>query len=55
MPVVITYLKICDKIRFKVNIVQERLNVTARGGSVITHETHIREVPGPNSGAEQPD
>ena len=26
-----------------------------RGGSVVTHETRIREVPGSNPGADQPD
>ena len=29
--------------------------MTERGGSVVTHETRIREVPGSNPGAEQPD
>ena len=28
---------------------------TERGGSVVTHETRIREVPGSNTGADQPD
>ena len=28
---------------------------TERGGSVVTHETRIREVPGSNPGADQPD
>ena len=28
---------------------------TERGGSVLTHETRIREVPGSNPGADQPD
>ena len=28
---------------------------TERGGSVVTHETPIREVPGSNAGADQPD
>ena len=28
---------------------------TERGGSVVTHETRIQEVPGSNSGADQPD
>ena len=29
--------------------------ITERGGSVVTHETRIREVPGSNPGADQPD
>ena len=29
--------------------------MTERCGSVITHETRIREVPGSNPGADQPD
>ena len=29
--------------------------MTERGGSVVTHETRIREVPGSNPGADQPD
>ena len=29
--------------------------VTERGGSVVTHETRIREVPGSNPGADRPD
>ena len=29
--------------------------LTERGGSVVTHETRIREVPGSNPGADQPD
>ena len=28
---------------------------TERGGSVVTHETRIREVPGSNSGADELD
>ena len=28
---------------------------TERGGSVVTHETRIRKVPGSNPGADQPD
>ena len=28
---------------------------TERGGPVVTHETRIREVPGSNPGADQPD
>ena len=31
-----------------------RIEVTERGGSVVTHETRIREVPGSNPGADQP-
>ena len=36
---------------------KERHNLlpTERGGSVVTHETRIREVPGSNPGADQPD
>ena len=29
-------------------------NTTERGGSVVTHEARIREVPGSNPGADQP-
>ena len=29
--------------------------MTERGGSVVTHETRIREFPGSNPGADQPD
>ena len=29
-------------------------HITERGGSVVTHETRIREVPGSNPGADQP-
>ena len=29
--------------------------ITERGGYVATHETRIREVPGSNHGADQPD
>ena len=29
--------------------------LTERGGSVVTHETRIREVPGSNPGSDQPD
>ena len=32
-----------------------KVAVTERGGSVVTHETSIREVPGSNPGADQPD
>ena len=32
-----------------------RLKRTERGGSVVTHETRIREVPGSNPDADQPD
>ena len=32
-----------------------KLNITERGGSVVTHETRIREVPDSNRGADQPD
>ena len=30
-------------------------SLTEQGGSVVTHETRIREVPGSNPGADQPD
>ena len=30
------------------------MKVTERGGSVVTHETRIREVPGSNPGADEP-
>ena len=33
---------------------KEQNNTTERGGSVITHETRIREVPGSNPVAGQP-
>ena len=33
----------------------EQLTVTEQGGSVVMHETRIREVPGSNPGADQPD
>ena len=29
--------------------------ITERGGSVVTHETSIREIPRSNLGADQPD
>ena len=32
-----------------------RKKTTERGGSVVTHETRIREVPGSNPVADQPD
>ena len=31
------------------------IKCTERGGSMVTHETHIREVPGSNPGADQSD
>ena len=34
---------------------QKQLIMTERGGSVVTHETRILEVPGSNPGADQPD
>ena len=34
---------------------KQEKNITERGGSVVTHETRIREVPGSNPGADQPD
>ena len=34
---------------------QYKSRFTERGGSVVTHETRIREVPGSNPGADQPD
>ena len=33
----------------------ENVFMTERGGSVVKHETRIREVPGSNPGADQPD
>ena len=30
-------------------------DITERGGSVVTHETRIRVVPGSNPGTDQPD
>ena len=36
------------------NLYTQRIS-TERSGSVVTHETRIREVPGSNSGADQPD
>ena len=32
-----------------------KIEITERDGSVVTHETRIREVPGSNPGADQPD
>ena len=32
-----------------------KIYVTERGGSVVTHETRIQEVPGSKPGADQPD
>ena len=34
---------------------KKNIKLTERGGSVVTHETRIREVPGSNPGADQPD
>ena len=31
------------------------MGIIERGGSVVTHETRIPEVPGSNPGADQPD
>ena len=35
--------------------IRTEINATERGGSVVTHEIRIREVPGSNPGADQPD
>ena len=32
-----------------------KITTTERSGSVVTHETRIRKVPGSNPGADQPD
>ena len=40
---------------FKVESLRTKVLSTERGGSVVTHETRIREVPGLNPGADQPD
>ena len=39
----------------KFNREENNIEVTERGGSVVTHETRIQEVPGSNPGADQPD
>ena len=36
------------------SVVSKQWNFTEWGGSVVTHETRIREVPGSNPGADQP-
>ena len=36
-------------------VVTTKIKITERGGSVVTHETLIREVPGSNPDADQPD
>ena len=62
----VTYLEYLQKERcmnanhvFHNNDLQEekeiQLHSTERGGSMVTHETRIREVPGSNPGADQPD
>ena len=40
---------------FSLDIYRTKIYDTERGGSVVTHETRIREVPGSNAGANQPD
>ena len=45
-----------NKIKIQKSVIKENKNkITERGGSVVTHETRIREVPGSNPGADQPD
>ena len=51
-------LSMKERLKFSVDVVNcaETMTVcTERGGSVVTHETRIREVPGSNPGADQPD
>ena len=43
---------ITDVLTFVINVLN--INFTERGGSVVTNETRIREVPGSNSGVDQP-
>ena len=48
-----------NKVHKKIeNLIHTCINnyiITERGGSVVTHETRIREVPGSNPGVDQPD
>ena len=51
----VIYITITISFVYYINIAKEVRHNTERGGSVVTHETRIREVPGSNPCANQPD
>ena len=57
---IVTFYNCIFKLYFDISTVLEletnyyKNKMTERGGSVVAHETRIREVPGSNPGADQP-